>query len=533
MKICFPLTVVLISVLALLAFNGSALADVIYVDCDAEGEEDGTSWEDAFTTITDGLDEATSGDEVWVAQGNYTENITLKAGVSLLGGFAGSGSTRDWNTWVTTIAKNGSAMVAVVAVPSNATETCVIEGFTITEGDYGAILCLGSPTISHNVIHDNHTYFWGAILAVAGSTATIVNNLIYDNTNDWSGGGGIGIYGSPTIVNNTIADNDGLSGGGIYCQSGSPVIANNVIAFNKTGCGIWVAGGDPTLYNNNVYGNTDDSEDPCNYYNIDPGEDDISMNPLFVDRANEDYHIVGNSPCMDHGSNNAPDIPDLDIDMEERVDNDVVDIGYDEFDLGSEEEVCLNLNYVDGCAQLITLPGRAVDPDPWEVFDELRPPNKAQDLLSGNLHRYDAVLNNWVTYWHSNPTPFGQIYPGAGYSLTIFDDETICYDARVSYLSEATYFWPGEQWHLMGCPQTESVWIGDTEWDQYGDGPELFDDIKDVWVQDPLFHYDCDELTFVLLGLKVTDDEEDFRPFWAYWMYAFEANLVMVAPPGD
>ncbi len=52
----------------LLLTSASSEAAIWYVDLDnILGTEDGTAWATAFTTIQDGIDAATSGDEVWVA----------------------------------------------------------------------------------------------------------------------------------------------------------------------------------------------------------------------------------------------------------------------------------------------------------------------------------------------------------------------------------------------------------------------------------------------------------------------------------
>lgn len=81
----------------------------IYVDKDATGANDGTSWADAFTSLINATDFATLiGDEIWVADGTYTPDASSRtssfrifAGVSLYGGFNGTEtalSQRDWRT---------------------------------------------------------------------------------------------------------------------------------------------------------------------------------------------------------------------------------------------------------------------------------------------------------------------------------------------------------------------------------------------------------------------------------------------------
>jgi len=75
----------------------------LYVNASATGLDNGTSWTDAYTQLQDALSAAISGDEIWVAQGTYkpgdsgatTATFTLKDGVAIYGGFAGTETSRS------------------------------------------------------------------------------------------------------------------------------------------------------------------------------------------------------------------------------------------------------------------------------------------------------------------------------------------------------------------------------------------------------------------------------------------------------
>lgn len=72
---------------------GDNSPNIIYVDQTATGMGDGTSWDDAFTSLADALDSAIPGDEVWVAEGLYFPegNDPLRVRrIALRGGFAGT-----------------------------------------------------------------------------------------------------------------------------------------------------------------------------------------------------------------------------------------------------------------------------------------------------------------------------------------------------------------------------------------------------------------------------------------------------------
>jgi len=76
----------------------------LFVDADATGANDGSSWANAFAELQDGLAAASSGDRIWVAEGTYlpdwdpqsgvhtgsrTASFPARPDVKMFGGFAG------------------------------------------------------------------------------------------------------------------------------------------------------------------------------------------------------------------------------------------------------------------------------------------------------------------------------------------------------------------------------------------------------------------------------------------------------------
>ena len=94
----------LLAVVVLVVFSAAAHAQtVVYVDDDATGANDGSSWCDAYDELNDALAVANSGDTIKVADGQYSPDETglmdprdatfqLENGVTVLGGYAGCGA---------------------------------------------------------------------------------------------------------------------------------------------------------------------------------------------------------------------------------------------------------------------------------------------------------------------------------------------------------------------------------------------------------------------------------------------------------
>ncbi|MCE5324050.1 right-handed parallel beta-helix repeat-containing protein [bacterium] len=318
--------------------------DGIYGDDD----NDGLSWDHPLQTIQSAINKAaTYGGDVWVKEGTYNEDISLQAYAHLYGGFQGSGFTRNWNDYPTTI--YGSGTTRVVTAKSVGRFVSGIDGFTITNGNYsggGGIYIYSAdidilnniieyntgdgincyygcfPYIASNIIRNNS----GDGIQAGNSQPIIVNNIIASNTD----GSGIRIsYAISTnsaglyITNNTIVSN---SASGIYASMAPAYISNNIIA-NNSGYGIYnqYNGYSLSLFNNNVNGNS------TPYYPDDsslPHTSDINVSPQFVGGGN--YHLQPTSGCIDAGYDDALGLPSIDMDGELRVQGASVDIGADE-----------------------------------------------------------------------------------------------------------------------------------------------------------------------------------------------------------
>ena len=264
---------------------------IIYVDDDATGTNDGSSWTDAFNYLQDALAAAWSGDEIRVAQGIYkpdqgavvttgdrTATFQLINGVTLKGGYAGLGQTdpnaRDvelhetilngdldgndiidvnypWGLWnEPTRAENSYHVVT----GSGTDQTPVLDGFTITAGnanDYwpeeksrggGMYNFDCSPTLI-KCTFNNNSAFLGAAMINYQSSPTIIDCTFNENESG-AGSGMVNEDSSPNVINCTFSGNSAhgtsvstAGVGGMYNYKSSPTITNCTFSDNFGGEG--------------------------------------------------------------------------------------------------------------------------------------------------------------------------------------------------------------------------------------------------------------------------------------------------------
>jgi len=129
---------ILLYVLTLATFSVSA-QNRSYVDKDATGNNDGTSWTNAYVQLEDGFVNATTGMEIWVADGTYKRQNANRAyvfswsadSVKVYGGFSGVETLllqRDWTT-------NKTIMSGDIGVVGDASDNCYTVFGGATNGD--------------------------------------------------------------------------------------------------------------------------------------------------------------------------------------------------------------------------------------------------------------------------------------------------------------------------------------------------------------------------------------------------------------
>jgi hypothetical protein len=233
---------------------------IYYVDADATGNNNGTSWQDAFTDLQDGLTGSSPGGEIWVAEGTYrptsgddrTASFELKNGVALYGGFDPSeGITdfeaRDWVGQVTLLSgdigtlEDTSDNVYHVLVGSGVTETAVLDGFTVAGGHAngaepdnrggGIYLDGASPTLTNLTFSANSAGRGGGIYNL-NSSPTLTHCAFSGEATD-SGGGMFNWYSSPVLTDCTFSGNSAPYGGGMRNWYSSPSLTDCDFAGNS------------------------------------------------------------------------------------------------------------------------------------------------------------------------------------------------------------------------------------------------------------------------------------------------------------
>ena len=207
-----PAKVVLAALLVVLPVARGSAGD-IYVDQNATGANNGTSWANAYKDLQPALIAAVSGDTLRVAQGVYkptagysrAPTFQLKNRVTLYGGYPTGGGTRNPAANVTTLSGDigtvgdNSDNSYHVVTGRETDNTAVLDGFTITGGNASG----GDP--------DDRG---GGMYSKAGSPT--VQNVIFTGNSATNDGGGMYYDAGGTLTNVTFAGNAATNGGGMY-----------------------------------------------------------------------------------------------------------------------------------------------------------------------------------------------------------------------------------------------------------------------------------------------------------------------------
>ena len=240
---------------------------VIYVDADASGANDGSSWADAYNYLQDGLADANSSEkpvEIRVAQGIYKPDqganqspgdrqatFQLINGVTIKGGFAGFSepdpNARDISRYETILSGDLDGNDVTVDDPcdrvrepsrventfhvvtgSGTDRTAVLDGFTITGGN-------ASGSWTRTQVSNEEVYNYGE------DPSPQIPPPLYHT----EGGGMYNQNGSPTVISCAFTENSARDEGGGICNksNSNPTMSNCTFSGNLGYFGGGLCGG--------------------------------------------------------------------------------------------------------------------------------------------------------------------------------------------------------------------------------------------------------------------------------------------------
>jgi len=283
---------------------GVVASSVWYVNANNTSPAGGTSWSTAFLDLQDALDVASSGNQIWVAQGTYYPSDTggsndtreaayrLIAGVEIYGGFAGNETdvdqrqptvnqvylSGDLNGDDNGSGDNSENAYHVVLADNLIGLPPVLDSVYIRSGNAngsapnqsgGALKVLnyqpGStafPLVHQTAFIQNEATQGGAI-AISNPNASIsLIRCVLANNTAATDGGAIRNNGNTAIDNCLlVANNARENGGAVYSNQGQCKLINSTIVQNSAGFvgGIYATAGTIIGTNNIIWGNEDEN----------------------------------------------------------------------------------------------------------------------------------------------------------------------------------------------------------------------------------------------------------------------------------
>jgi len=199
--------------------------------------------------------------------------------------------------------ESGGALFLVNSSPN--IDTCSFEG-NFAENLGGAICLQNSSTaiMGCSFISNNSNNIGGALYCEQSSPS--IDESIFRGNQSVSYGGAIaGEYNSsPAIMSATFVENGAGHGGGLYFYFSSPTIDNSIISFGISGEAVYCRdiNSKPIIQCTDIFANA--GGDWVGSIASQGGiNGNFSSDPFFCDKGLGDFHLAGNSPCLEANSN--------------------------------------------------------------------------------------------------------------------------------------------------------------------------------------------------------------------------------------
>lgn len=323
------------------------LGAVVYVDADAAGLNDGSSWQNAFNDLNDAIIAASASDELWVAEGLYKptsgtnrNNVFLiDVGLSIFGGFNGTETQRNERDWDKHLVRfsgdigspadsNNSKTIMKI----DASSQVIIDGVRFRKayseltdpGNEAALVVLTDARIRHCYFTNNQSGYSAAIYQAANSNVLLEDCLFALNT---------------TLIGNTFQRESNTTATVVNCT-----FVKNSHNLNSAGMEVAIPISSSLVMRNTIIRENDENDFPptgdvsnCVFQSgtVNPLLNISNISPNFNNPELNDYRISINSlNALDLGDNSL--VQSLrDLRGAERLVNGTVDIGCFEFP-GSE-----------------------------------------------------------------------------------------------------------------------------------------------------------------------------------------------------
>lgn len=333
---------------------------VIYVDQDATGNNDGSSWSNAFNEVGDAVDASQPGNQIWIAEGIYTPEAPnfqpwqLENDVDIIGGFQGI----EWEVSSADPAQYETVISGDIGLDGDTSndEMAMMQMFDLSS--FVKISGLIFEEMNNTGANMNPVCFFNTSQAAVGSIGEVLfercvfrdsqlgseqfvgaqgssaSPIILQMDNCLIGGGIsndaflLTLAGSIVLRMNHCTMNYNSSNVAIFAGSTTPIEINNSILWNEQGVNVW---------SNSVFFDVvvNSSILPSTQVNFE-GENNLTQNPIFWNPAAGDFRLQPASPGVNSGNNNFTTM-DLDLAGNERIQGGTVDRG------------CYESDYADVC----------------------------------------------------------------------------------------------------------------------------------------------------------------------------------------
>lgn len=277
-----------VGLVVIFASGFSLNAKILFVDDNASDGGNGLLWANAFKNLQDALSAASSGDEIWVAEGTYKPDqgtgqktgdrmatFNLVNGVGLFGGFKGTESKRepvgDTNQTILSgeIDVNSTDWSIHVLYAVGLDRTSILQGFRVVNGyadqiespnnrGGGMYIKNGSPMIRDCSFAGNSANEQGGAIYNASSTSSFIDCNFSGNLAGLGGKNGYGgamshSNSSPILKNCVFSENNATyQGGGLWGIQMNGTVSNCVFIGNRVagnGGGVFLINSSPSFSN--------------------------------------------------------------------------------------------------------------------------------------------------------------------------------------------------------------------------------------------------------------------------------------------